>query len=378
MDFPKSLARQRVAKRSEYKAPYTLILWLAILGALLILAKGTTFLNPSSVVVFNPRLVPNSSVTYQDNSIIRTSVGLSDFPSTMGSSNTNERVVRTRSLNADQTYYEFSTGNQLVEVAKFSSEFTQLKYITGTDYAFVSSGLYIKRANSEFPEKVYNQKTEEAIISYYYEPAEQSFYLLVGSDTHMKLLRVGVFGEQELYTLGEVLTAGQIAHIENGNVYISNTLNTCLEINTQTKLETSIDCKFMKQNEAGINFYISGNTVKKFDQTSETTVFQEANVVPEKLMQYSDSYALVYKTTQEGSDSRTENLKSLYISSLARSILLPENYPVSDYYLVGDIIYITDGFSLQAIDSAVPTSSSVPEWVEVIGRSSVASVEFVY
>lgn len=378
MDFPKSLARQAIPKRSEFKAPYTLILWLAILGVLLILAKGTTFLNPSSVVVFNPRLVPNSSVTYQDNSIIRTSVGLSDFPSTMGSSNENERVVRTRSLNADQTYYEFSTGNQLVEVAKFSRDFTHLKYITGTDYAFISSGLYIKRANSEYPEKVYNQKTEESIFSYYYEPSEQSFYLLVGSDTQMKILRVGVFGEQELYTLAEVLTAGQIAHIENGNVYLRNTLNTCLEVNTLTKIETSIDCKFMNQNKTGINFYTTGNAVKKFDQTSETTVFQEANVVPEKLIQYSDSYALVYKTTQEGNGNSTENLKSLYISSLSRSILLPENYPVSDYYLVGDIVYITDGFSLQAIDSSIPTSSSVPDWVEVIGRSSVASVEFVY
>lgn len=378
MDFPKSLARERISERSGFKAPYTLILWLVILGALLILAKGTTFLNPSSVVVFNPRLVPNSSVTYQDNSIIRTSVGLSDFPSTMGSSNENERVVRTRSLNADQTYYEFSIGNQLVEVAKFSRDFTQLKYITGADYAFVSSGLYIKRANSEFPEKVYNQKTEESIFSYYYESEEQSFYLLVGSDTQMKLLRVGVYGEQELYTLNEVLTAGQIAHIENGNVYLNNTLNTCLEINTLTKIETSIDCKFMKQNEAGINFYIAGNAVKKYDQTSETTVFQEVNVLPEKIIGYIDSYALVYKTTLEGSDDSTENLKSLYISSLSRSILLPENFAVSDYYLVGDIIYITDGFSLQAIDSSVPTSSSVPEWVEVIGRSSVASVEFVY
>ncbi len=378
MDFPKSLARERISERSGFKAPYTLIIWLVILGALLILAKGTTFLNPSSVVVFNPRLVPNSSVTYQDNSIIRTSVGLSDFPSTMGSSNENERVVRTRSLNADQTYYEFSTGNQLVEVAKFSRDFTQLKYITGADYAFVSSGLYIKRANSEFPEKVYNQKTEESIFSYYYESEEQSFYLLVGSDTQMKLLRVGVYGEQELYTLDEALTAGQIAHIENGNVYLNNILNSCLEINTLTKIETSIDCKFMKQNEAGINFYTAGNAIKKFDQTSETTVFQEVNVVPEKIIGYSDSYALVYKTTQEGSDDSIENLKSLYISSLSRSILLPENFAVSDYYLVGDIIYITDGFSLQAIDSSTPTSSSVPEWVEVIGRSSVASVEFVY
>jgi hypothetical protein len=87
MDFPKSLARERLKSKKTSRFPYTLVIWIAVLLVLLVLARGASILNPSNVEVFNPRILPNSSITYQDKSIIRTTQGSATFPDMMGSNN---------------------------------------------------------------------------------------------------------------------------------------------------------------------------------------------------------------------------------------------------------------------------------------------------
>jgi hypothetical protein len=376
MDFPKSLARERIKNKGK-KFPVNLVIWGVILIILLFLAKGTSILNPSTANVFNPRIVPNSSVTYHDNSIIRTTEGTVEYPSSLGSTNQKDRLVRILSLNGDQTYYRFNSGDQLVEHTRFTNEFSHIKYITGSNYSFVTNeGLYLKTDATEYPELVYAFKIGELMYDYFYDSSEQSFYLATLLNNDTKISRVGSFGVQELYTLTGITALANITWVENSMVYIKYPNDICLAVNTTDKLQIDINCTLMKQNLVGINYYLSGNTVREFNIATfgDKAIFQENNITLQRVIQHDDTYLVSYINNIVN----TFRNDYLYIPSLQKTVQLPDNFNISDFYLVGSIVYITDGKTLLGLDSSVPVSSTVNSWVTVIDRSKAISVELVY
>jgi hypothetical protein len=376
MDFPKSLARERLKSKKTSRFPYTLVIWIAVLLVLLVLARGASILNPSNVEVFNPRILPNSSITYQDKSIIRTTQGSATFPDMMGSNNRGLRLVKAVSFNGDQTFYQFSSDDQLVVDSRFSRDFGKIKYVTGGDYSFVSSdGLYLKTENVEYPSKIYTLKTEELLFDYFYDISEKSFYVVSGSDKSVRISRVGSFGEQELYTLTSVLLAPVISHVENGVVYLKNNLDVCRVVDTNTNTEAETECRLMKQNFSGINYYIQENTVRLFDSSnsSDRISFQQDGISIKKVIQHEDNYVVSYVNLLDPSQA-----DFLFIPSMSKSVQLPDNYNVSDFYLIENIVYITDGNTLLGIDSDIPVSSVESQWITVIDRTNVASVDLVY
>jgi hypothetical protein len=376
MDFPKSLARERIKNKGK-KFPVNLVIWGVILIILLFLAKGTSILNPSTTNIFNPRIVPNSSVTYHDNSIIRTTEGTVEYPSSLGSTNQKDRLVRILSLNGDQTYYRFNSGDQLVEHTRFTNEFSHIKYITGSNYSFVTNeGLYLKTDATEYPELVYAFKIGELMYDYFYDSSEQSFYLATLLNNDTKISRVGSFGVQELYTLTGITALANITWVENSMVYIKYPNDICLAVNTTDKLQIDINCTLMKQNLVGINYYLSGNTVREFNIATfgDKAIFQENNITLQRVIQHDDTYLVSYINNIVN----TFRNDYLYIPSLQKTVQLPDNFNISDFYLVGSIVYITDGKTLLGLDSSVPVSSTVNSWVTVIDRSKAISVELVY
>jgi hypothetical protein len=377
MDFPKSLARESLKSKKASKFPYSLALWITGLLILLVLARGTSVLNPTHVDVFNPRIVPNSSVTYNDKSIIRTNIGSITYPDMMGSSDRGNRLVKSVSFNGDQTYYQFSSNDQLTIDSRFSRDFGMIKYLSGESYSFVSSdGLYLKTENMEYPSKVYELKTEELLFDYFYETTEKSFYIITGSDSSTRISRVGSFGEQELYVLINPIPAPRIAHVDKGITYLKNSLETCLIVDTNTKIETGIECNQMPQNFSGINYYIKDNAVRRLDTSdlSDRISFQQNGINIENVIQHEDTYVVSYvnnSTNSSGNDF-------VFVPTLSRSVQLPDNFNISDFYLIDTVVYISDGNTLLAIDSEVPVSTVVPQWVTVIDRNDIASVDLVY
>ncbi len=373
MDFPKLLEKKQ--KKEARKLPWTFIGWAILLLALLFIARQISLNAVITPVNFAPRLIPNDSVVYNDSSIIRTSESVSIFPGSLGSSNKKDRLLRIVDLNGDQKYYVFTTDSTVVEAFNFSAEFTKLKYLSGIGYAFkLGDGIYLNQDG--VVEKVYIQKTDETIEDFSYNSSERAFYVLLKQASQRTLIRIGAFGEQELFILKKEYTSPIKLLDISGNVTIQDSLKVCTILDMNNKVELLSDCINTKQNETGINYYLKSNTVVSYNlnSLSEAAVFALDSGILYNLIQHEDEFGAVF------SRSVVSLLTTdfLYLSRLDQTFELPAGFKIADFYTIGSLVYITNGKMLLAQDTSQPVSSGQSSWQVVENGSEAVNVEFVY
>lgn len=373
MDFPKLIEKKQ--KKETRRLPWTFIGWAALLFLLLFIARQISFNAVISPVTFAPRLIPNDSVVYNDSSIIRTSQTVSIFPTSLGSSNKAERLLRIVDLNGDQKYYVFTTDKTLEESFNFSRDFTKVKYLSGADYAFkLGDGIYVSQ--SGVVEKVYIQKTDETIEDYEYNSSERAFYVLLKQASQRTLVRIGAFGEQELFTLKKEYTSPIKLLDISGNVTIQDSLKVCGILDLSSKAEFLSDCINTKQNDEGINYYLKSNSVTSYNLNTlaESVVFTPDSGILYNLIKHDEQFGAVF------SRSVVSLLTTdfVYISRLNQTFELPAGFNITDFYIIGTVIYITNGKVLFAQDTSQPVSSGQSSWQVVENGSEAVNVEFVY
>ena len=373
MDFPK--LQEQKQKKQIRKVPWTFVSWGVLLLVLLLIARQISVNTVLLPLTFSPRLIPNDSVVYNDSSVIRTTESLTVLPEFLGSTNKKDRLLRIVGLTGEQKYYIFTTDKTVVESYNFSSDFIKLKYLSGTDYAFkLGDGIYLNQKGTIA--KVYIQKTGETIEDFEYNSSEHAFYILLKQATQRILVRIGAFGEQELFSVKREYTS-PIKFLDiSGNITIQDSLKVCAILDMSSKVELLTNCIDSKQNAAGINYYIKNNTISRVDINSltETEVFTPNDGVLYSVIQHEDEFGAVF------SSSVVSLLTAdfLYISTLNKTLELPSGFRISDFYIVNSVVYITNGKTLFAQDTNLPVSATQSSWQVIGNDSSAVTVEFVY